>query len=294
MATNASFSHTPPLLMRPFATLIGLLMLGSFATQSNAQAYESTDTPLAVADGTPGGAVCGDPGDATVSTINVPDAGTISDLNIFIDIASTWVGDVTATLTRGATTIVLIDRPGAATEAACGDGSDNYPGIFLDDEGGSGDIESSFPFVSRQSYTPAEALSVFDGQSISGDWTLTVTDGGEGDATSINEWQLLFNGAFPVAFEAAPLTQGYAFDLVGANPFATTTRFNLQVAETQPVRVAAYDVRGREVAEFHDGLVTAGTPLAVTFARGELPAGVYMVRAEGAAFATTQRVIVVR
>ena len=123
---------------------------------------------------------------------------------------------------------------------------------------------------------------------------LTVTDGGEGDDTSLLSWQLLFNDSPPVAAEPAPLPQGYAFELDGPNPFVEATRFELRVGETEPVRVAVYDVRGREVALLHDGPVAADSPIAVPFAREALQAGTYLVRAEGASFSASRQVAVLR
>jgi subtilisin-like proprotein convertase family protein len=289
--------------MRLVATPFLLFAL-AFAPEASGQSYASSDTPLPVADGAPGGSTCGDPGDATVSTITVPaGSGTVSDLNVLLDISATWVGDVTVTLSNGSTTVVLVDRPGTDTETGCGDSSDDYPGIVVDDEGADGTVESApsdaptssdIAYTEGGSYTPNEPLSGFDGAPLAGTWTLTVTDGGEGDDTVLNGWQLLFNDAPPVNAEAGAMPSGYAFDLAGQNPFAASTRFDLVVAETQPVRVAAYDLRGREVAVLHDGLVLAGSPLAVAFARGDLQAGAYVVRALGDRFTAVQRVVMVR
>lgn len=260
-----------------------------------AQAYESTDTPIAVADGAAGGSVCGDPGAASVSTITVGDAGTISDLNIFVDIASTWIGDVTVVVSNGTNSATIIDRPGATTATACGNGNDNFPGIFIDDQGGNGTIEDALQPVARNSYTPNQPLSVFNGQPIAGTWTFTITDGGEGDDTVLNEWQLLFNGAFPVSNEGTtPESRSTAFELRGINPFDYSTRFDLRVEETQEVRVVAYDALGREAASLFQGTVSAGTTVPVVFERGELQAGIYVVRALGASFDEAVRVTLVR
>lgn len=290
--------------MRFVATLLCIAVAASYAPPAAAQAYASTDTPLVVADGAVGGTVCGDPGTPTVSTITVPaGGGTIADLNVIVNIAATWVGDVTATLSNGTHTAVLIDRPGATTPDACGDSSNDYPSIVIDDEGTDGTVEdaptsapttSDIAYTEGGSYTPNEPLSVFDGDPLEGTWTLTVTDGGEGDDTSLLSWQLLFNDSPPVAAEPAPLPQGYAFELDGPNPFVEATRFELRVGETEPVRVAVYDVRGREVALLHDGPVAADSPIAVPFAREALQAGTYLVRAEGASFSASRQVAVLR
>ena len=148
--------------------------------------------------------------------------------------------------------------------------------------------------VAGARYIPNEPLSVFDGQSITGDWTLTITDGGEGDATTLNGWQLLFNDASPVASEPEALPVGYAFDLLGANPFTTSTSFDLQVAVSQDVRVVVYDALGREAAVLFEGAVSASNAQVVAFDRGSLRAGTYIVRAMGSSFDVVQPVTIVR
>ena len=84
------------------------------------------------------------------------------------------------------------------------------------------------------------------------------------------------------AFRAAP------------NPFRHDARLTLEVAETQAVRVAVYDALGREVAVLHDGPLASGREHAFTLAGAELPGGVYVVRATGAAFSDTRTVTLAR
>ena len=64
------------------------------------------------------------------------------------------------------------------------------------------------------------------------------------------------------------------------NPFNPQTSLTLTLAQAQPVRVAVYDVLGREVAVLQDGALPAGVhPL--TFEATGLPSGTYLVRAIG-------------
>ncbi len=132
------------------------------------------------------------------STINVPDNFNVQDLDVDLTVNHTWVGDLCVTLTHGATTINLIQRPGAA--GAChqgtpfGCGEDNYNNIILDDEG-SVAIESActLNLTSPPNYIPNEALSAFDGQNASGDWTITVSDNASADLGTFVSWSLHFN-----------------------------------------------------------------------------------------------------
>ena len=77
------------------------------------------------------------------------------------------------------------------------------------------------------------------------------------------------------------------------NPFRGRTTLALDVAEAQVVTVEVFDVLGRRVATVHDGPLEVGSHRVVIEATG-LPAGVYVVRAEGEAFRFAQRVTLVR
>ena len=90
---------------------------------------------------------------------------------------------------------------------------------------------------------------------------------------------------------AAPLVNGLA--PATPNPFRTVTTLALDVAEAQHATVEVFDVLGRRVATVHDGPLGVGEHRVVIEAGG-LPAGVYVVRAEGETFRQTQRVTLVR
>lgn len=72
----------------------------------------------------------------------------------------------------------------------------------------------------------------------------------------------------PAAFDLAP---------VYPNPFNPSTTIRYTLAAGGAVRLAVYDVLGREVAVLADGRQAAG-PHAVQWAAGALPGGVYFVR----------------
>ncbi len=78
------------------------------------------------------------------------------------------------------------------------------------------------------------------------------------------------------------------------NPSAGATALTMAVEQTQAVRVGLYDVLGREVSVLFDGVAASGQSVALTVASSALPAGVYVVRAEGATFRASQRLIVAR
>ena len=84
-----------------------------------------------------------------------------------------------------------------------------------------------------------------------------------------------------------------ALTLRGANPSDGRTALELALPADEQVTVLVYDALGRRVAELFGGAVEAGyTDVAVDLTR--LPAGAYVVRAQGETFAKTLRLTVVR
>ena len=74
------------------------------------------------------------------------------------------------------------------------------------------------------------------------------------------------------------------------NPFSGHTTLTLSVARPQRVRVAVYDVLGRQVRLLHQGLIQ-GPVSRITFEAMELPSGVYYVRVTGEAILLIQAVV---
>jgi photosystem II stability/assembly factor-like uncharacterized protein len=77
------------------------------------------------------------------------------------------------------------------------------------------------------------------------------------------------------------------------NPFSRRATLELDVPAGERVRVAAFDVLGREVAVLHDGALVAGSHR-FTFDAAGLPSGVYVLRAAGETVVATQRVTLAR
>src|SRR5690606_7643910 len=89
----------------------------------------------------------------------------------------------------------------------------------------------------------------------------------------------LFEAAPPVDFtpEAASASASAPGVGVSPNPFARQTTISYEVAASAPVRLAVYDVLGREVAVLVDARQEAGTHSAV-FEAADLAAGTYVYR----------------
>ncbi len=114
----------------------------------------ATDVPKAI------------PDVATVtSTLNYARTIRINDLNVRVDIAHTYIGDLKVTIISPAgTPVVLHNRTGGSADSLT---------TWYDTE-----------------TTPAESLAAFNGQDSFGTWTLKIEDLASGDTGTLNGWSL--------------------------------------------------------------------------------------------------------
>jgi hypothetical protein len=104
-----------------------------------------------------------------------------------------YVGDLWIQLEHvdTGTTVRLIDRPGRPPGPGCsGDDID----ATLDDEAGApaeNECVTPGPVAIQGSFTPRQALSRFDGEDLSGDWQIRVSDRRRGNRGTLREWCLV-------------------------------------------------------------------------------------------------------
>ena len=128
-------------------------------------------------------------------TLTIDTTGDIDDLILYLNIAHTYVGDIIVDLEHvdTNTSVQVMNRPGS-NEIALGCSSNNI-GVFLDDSATVA-VEDGCENVGGNNISPAlfgnlspdNPLSAFDGEDLSGDWTIFVEDVVSGDAGTINAW----------------------------------------------------------------------------------------------------------
>ena len=129
------------------------------------------------------------PGGITVD-LAIPESETILDLDLDLEIQHTWNGDLVVTLSHGAATAILIDRPGRDLSGA--GFNDKGFDITLDDaiptniedyDGGGATVVGAF--------SPGpDSLSLFNGMDQAGTWSINVTDHLPDDEGSLLGWTL--------------------------------------------------------------------------------------------------------
>jgi len=166
--------------------VINLCIVLSLLTSSNLWGMCGVGANIDIPDDSVnGGASDANPGTPGVMTIEVPAGavGTITDLDIQLAIDIAFPGDLIVTLTSpSGTTVTLIDRPGRADDGSgtggfgCGFGNTNI-NVTLDDDATTAaeGVCAGTPAISGV-LSPTGNLSDFNGETLSGTWTLTATD----------------------------------------------------------------------------------------------------------------------
>jgi len=129
--------------------------------------YPSTDTPLTLNDVS-----------INTSSILIGDVGNITDVNILsLTITHTFTGDLDISLTSPNGTVAIIFNDQCA--------GDNNILTDIDDAGGAVVCPIAGGVIA-----PVDPFSVFNGESISGVWTLTIEDDASGDVGTLDGWTL--------------------------------------------------------------------------------------------------------
>lgn len=116
------------------------------------------------------------------STLTIPSGGVISDVNITMNVTHTWINDLTAILiSPSGTQVQLYARP------CVSDDIQNIVATF--DDSGIPVVCGTNPGISG-TVLPTQALSAFNGQNSTGNWTLRISDAYNEDGGVLNSWSL--------------------------------------------------------------------------------------------------------
>jgi len=116
------------------------------------------------------------------STIEITDAFTIMDINIQLDIDHSRDADLDVYLVSASGTRIQLFTD-------VGGNGDGFNGTILDDDAATSITAGSAPFAGT--YRPEGDLSLLEGESLSGTWTLEITDDKNGAIGTLNSWSMI-------------------------------------------------------------------------------------------------------
>lgn len=134
------------------------------------------------------------------STISIAASGVVNSLSVQLSMDHTWVGDLIFKLTHGATTIILMDRPGvpASTFGNSSNLSVSFPLTFSASASQSAESMGSgctnvivgSTGCTDATFLPQDSFAPFFGSLVTGDWILNVSDNAAGDTGRVASWTL--------------------------------------------------------------------------------------------------------
>ncbi|MCA9445795.1 MAG: proprotein convertase P-domain-containing protein, partial [Candidatus Omnitrophica bacterium] len=117
-------------------------------------------------------------------TIVIADPGTLSDMDVFVDITHDAIADLGVSLVRQEDALVIPLYSGIACSAT------RLSAVFSD-EGGAAPCPAIDPFTPIQPNTGTTSLDDLENRSLAGTWTLQVVDGSQGATGVLNSWCLI-------------------------------------------------------------------------------------------------------
>lgn len=114
---------------------------------------------------------------------------------------------------------------------------------------------------------------------------------------ALQRWDLTFRvdllAPLPTANEGAGTPSAFELSAVYPNPIRSRGSVSLRLDVAQDVRIAVYDVLGREVVLLHEGMLSAERH-SFALEGGGLPSGLYFVSVRGASSSSTRKFVVAR
>lgn len=198
----------------------------------------------------------------------------VVDVNVRIDsVLHTWDSDLSFYLQRNNIGVKIIDKVGSS--------GDNFIGTILNDSASTPIASGVAPFTGT--YQPSNSLTALNGNlGINGRyWRLLITDTVTGDTGVLSKWCLVITYTCPVGgIQTIEIPNYYFLEQNYPNPFNPVTNIRYQIPNSKTiVKIAVYDILGREVLTLFNGVQDAGE-YKIDFNAANYASGVYFYRIE--------------
>lgn len=171
------------------------------------------------------------------STLNIPSGGVISDVNITMNVSHTWINDLTAILiSPSGTQVQLYARPCTNNDIQ------NIVATF--DDSGIPVVCGTNPGISG-TVQPTQALSAFNGQNPTGNWTLRISDAFNEDGGVLNSWSL--NICTVSAAVLGTVENKLSNFILYPNPNNGSFRVQFSSDSNSTTEITVFDISGRRI-----------------------------------------------
>ena len=247
------------------------ISIGSFDT--TCEIYQAADIPKTIPDANPSG---------IESVITVSDDFEVTDVNLNLDLTHTWLWDLQIYLKAPNGEEALI------YDKSCGSSGVQRQGInavFDDAVSVSVCNNNSIPAISGAT-KPMSLLSILNGGSSQGDWTLRVIDNSSGDVGTINSWSI----------ELCQTNQTSSIDdfsfrqfSIYPNPFKDTIDISLETDTSDDVIISVFDIQGRQI--IHHKYTNQSTTFNKELNLNNLTSGIYILSIQKGLAKTAKKII---
>ncbi len=209
----------------------------------------------------------------------------IIDVNVRIDtVLHTWVSDLSFTLNRGATSVLIINQVGGS--------GDNFINTVLNDSAATPIASGTAPFTG--SFRPSNPLTPFNGAFVSGWWRLSIFDGVGGDTGFLRRWCLVISyTGCTGGIQTIEIPNYYSLSQNYPNPFNPSTSIKFTMPKGDNVKLVIFDILGREVKTLVNEFRNQGV-YEVNFDASSLSSGAYFYRLEAGEFTDTKKMLLVK
>ncbi|NPA45633.1 MAG: T9SS type A sorting domain-containing protein [Chlorobi bacterium] len=205
------------------------------------------------------------------STIHLDENYEISKLTVDVNITHTYIQDLVITLTSPSGTTVDLFRRNCQSQ-------DNINVTFSDD----GNAMDCNGMNSGGTYQPVGHLSDFTGESMAGDWTLSVSDNYQGDVGTLNSWSL--HPCHLVGVDAIPVV-----DLnIYPNPAREQVNISFDARSTEQ-NISLTDINGRLV--WHENFALNGHSN-IQIPVNRLTPGIYLIKIRDGERQSTRKLVI--
>jgi subtilisin-like proprotein convertase family protein len=228
---------------------------------------------------------------------NIPDLLTIKDtinfggnafansVEVFISIRHSWVADLN---------IMLTSPNGQVRDITSGNGGsgDHILTFFVDGQ----------TSVTNTSYLPPwshvcaseQTFGNFGGSVAQGNWILTITDIASGDVGVLQGWGIRINNGITGNEQTGNIVPAkYSLYQNYPNPFNPVTTIKYDIAKNVDVKIALYDILGREVNTLVNEYLTAGT-YEVKLDASNISSGTYFYKITAGSFTDIKKMVIVK